>query len=142
MKFMEKMKIYKTGVLFLLFITAVMFELSGQSPESVKIDLLNAPVLFKENGKSFQQVVANCRSDKDGKIVIYRDGREVVKTDLKKGMNKYLITVPAVTKLKKITFPVKIDDGAVTSYSLNVIPPKKDWGECSDVEIQERLNNV
>ena len=66
MKFMEKMKNYKTEVLFLILLITAAFKLSGQNPESVKVDLLNAPVLFKENGKSFQQVVANCRSEKDG----------------------------------------------------------------------------
>src|SRR3989339_1422576 len=111
MKFMEKMKIYKTVVLFIIIIMTGMLEISGQNPESVKVDLLNAPVLFRENGRSFQQVVANCRSDKEGKIVISLDGKQVVKADLKKGMNKYLVTTPAVTKSKKITLSVKIDDG-------------------------------
>ncbi|OFX42079.1 MAG: hypothetical protein A2X03_14290 [Bacteroidetes bacterium GWA2_40_15] len=122
---MEKMKIYKTVVLFIIIIMTGMLEISGQNPESVKVDLLNAPVLFRENGRSFQQVVANCRSDKEGKIVISLDGKQVVKADLKKGMNKYLVTTPAVTKSKKITLSVKIDDGEAASYSLNVVPPKK-----------------
>ena len=125
MKFMEKMKNYKTEVLFLILLITAAFKLSGQNPESVKVDLLNAPVLFKENGKSFQQVVANCRSEKDGKILISLRGKEVVNADLKKGMNKYLITVPAVTKPKKITLSVKTDDGAATPYTINLVPPKK-----------------
>ncbi len=122
---MEKIKIYKTGIILLLFIMFPAASLPGQNPGYVKTDLLNAPVLFKENGKSYQQIVAICKSETEGKIEILLSGREVVKADLKKGINRYLVTVPAVTRPKKTMVTVKIDDGTATSYSVNVVPVKK-----------------
>ena len=116
---------YKTCILYFLTIVLFTGSLSGQNAGPVTVELLNAPVLFKEGGKSYQQVVAICKSEKDGKIEIMSGGKEVIKADLRKGTNRYLITVPAVTKPKKTTFSVKTDNTAATSYSVNVVPVKK-----------------
>ena len=43
-----------------------------QTAQSSKVDFLNAPVLFKEGGKSFQQVVASYRSGKAGKDCLHQ----------------------------------------------------------------------
>ena len=56
----------KTG--FTLILIVVLFvickvQLNGQIAQQSKVEFLNAPVLFKEGGKSFQQVVASYRSD-------------------------------------------------------------------------------
>ena len=122
---MEKLRIYKTGAFLLLFILIFADKLPGQNAGSVKVDLLNAPVLYKEKGKSYQQIVANCNADREGKILITMNGSDVINSDLKKGMNKFLISVPAVTKPKKTSVSVKIDNGPATAYSIDVVPPKK-----------------
>jgi alpha-mannosidase len=97
----------------------------GQVAPSTKVEFLNAPVLFKEGGKSFQQVVASFRSEKAGKILISRDGKELVKADLVRGVNRYLITFPAVKKSSKITLTAKIDDNPAEKYPVILVPPKK-----------------
>jgi alpha-mannosidase len=112
-------------VLIMLLISFYAIKLEGQSTLSSKIEFLNAPVLFKEGNKSYQQVVASYRSSKPGKIVISKDGKELVNADLKSGQNRFLLTVPSVTKPKTVTFLAKIDNGAAQKYSLTVKPPKR-----------------
>jgi alpha-mannosidase len=97
----------------------------GQVAPSTKVEFLNAPVLFKEGGKSFQQIVASFRSEKAGKIVISRDGKVLVKADLVRGNNRFLITFPAVTRSSKITLTAKIDDNPAEKYPVTLVPPKK-----------------
>ena len=100
-------------------------QLDGQVAPSTKVEFLNAPVLFKEGGKSFQQVVASYRSDKAGKIVITNGGKELLKADIIRGINRYLLTFPAVTKPGKITLTAKIDDKPAEKYPVILVPPKK-----------------
>jgi alpha-mannosidase len=110
--------------IMMLLISVTAFQLNGQAT-ATKVEFLNAPVLFKEAGRSLQQVVASYRAELDGKIIITKDGKELLKADLKKGQNRFLLTVPSVSKPKAITFSAKIDDGAAEKYSFNLIPPKK-----------------
>ena len=120
---MEKMRstTFFTALLILLGIS----QLSGQNTESSKIIFLNAPVLFKEGGKSFQQVVATSQSEKDGKIIFTKDGKALLKADLVKGTNRFLLTFPAVTRQSKISITTKIDDNAAVKYPVTLVPPKK-----------------
>jgi alpha-mannosidase len=111
-------------VLIMLLISVSALQLNGQMPSS-EVEFLNAPVLFKEGNKSFQQVVATCKSEKPGKIVISKDGKELLKADLKQGQNRFLLTVPSVTKPKIATFSARVDDGAAQSYTLTLQPPKR-----------------
>ena len=92
---------------------------------SAKIDFLNAPVLFKEGGKSYQQVVASYSSGKTGKIVFTREGKELLKTDLVSGSNRFLLTFPAVTRPSKVIISAKIDDNPAEKYPVTLVPPKK-----------------
>ena len=55
-------------ILSLLMMTFLAGHIDGQAPAIKEVDLMNAPVLFKEGGKSYQQVVASYRSEKPGKI--------------------------------------------------------------------------
>ena len=107
-----------------LAVLAGTIQLNGQNP-APKVDFLNAPVLFKEGGKSVQQVIASYRSDKEGKIVFTKGSNELLKADLKKGDNRFLLTVPAVTKPAKTTISVKINDTPAEKYQVNIVPPKK-----------------
>jgi alpha-mannosidase len=112
-------------IIILILISASGFQLLCQSPPSSKIEFLNAPVLFKEKDKSYQQVITTCRSEKEGKIVITGNGKELLRADLKPGQNRFLITIPAVTNPKKASFSAKIDDEPVQTVSLTIVPPKK-----------------
>jgi hypothetical protein len=69
-------KISITSVLLLFLITTSILNLEGQTGQASKVVFLNAPVLFRENGKSFQQIVADYRSDTPGKIIFFVDGKE------------------------------------------------------------------
>jgi alpha-mannosidase len=108
----------------ILFLMATFMHGYGQQASS-GVKLMNAPVLFKEGGKSFQQVLAIYKSGKEGKITVSQAGRELLKTGLKKGNNSFLVTIPAVTKPKKMKFSVRIDDGSPENITLTVTPPKK-----------------
>jgi len=118
-------KIRLTTVFIMLLMPVSALQLNGQNAPSSKVQFLSAPVLFKEGNKSFQQVIASYRSETQGKIVLARDGEEILKADLKPGMNRFLLTVASVTRPKKITFSAKIDNGAAQSYNVTLLPPKK-----------------
>ena len=100
-------------------------QLAAQKPATSKVEYLNAPVLFREGGRSCQQVAVSCNSEKDGKIIISGIGKTLLSSDLKKGLNRFLLTVPAVAKPKKVTFSSKIDNGTPETFSLILVPPKK-----------------
>jgi alpha-mannosidase len=125
----QKQNIMKKSVFTLVFILSLLlsgeWQLNGQDSPAQKVDFKNAPVLFKEGGKSYQQVVASYRSDKAGKIVIKRDGAELLKADLVRGNNRFLLTFPAVKKSGKITLTAKIDDKPAEKYPVTLVPPKK-----------------
>jgi alpha-mannosidase len=114
-----------TRALLMLLIPLNVLKLDGQNAPLAKVEFLSAPVLFKEDNKSFQQVVASYNSSNPGKIVFARDGKEIMKAELRTGMNRFLFTVPAVTGPKKISFSAKIDNGAVQKYYVTLLPPKK-----------------
>ena len=108
-----------------LLILVSSMQLVGQNLPSSKVDFKNAPVLFKEGGKSFQQVVASYLSVKPGKIVFTKEDKELLKADLIKGDNKFLLTIPAVTKESKITITTKIDNNVAEKYVITIVKPKK-----------------
>jgi hypothetical protein len=100
-------------------------QLNGQNVNSSKIIFLNAPVLLKESGISYQQVVASYKSDRIGKIIFSSDNKELLKADLKEGNNKFLLQFKAVTKPNNIKIGVKIGDNQSDIYSVTLVPPKK-----------------
>jgi alpha-mannosidase len=118
--------LFSTILSALLIIIGTMQSFGQPQPApSTKPEFLNAPVLFKEGGKSFQQVVASFRSGKAGKIVITKDGKELLKADMVRGINRYLLTFPAVTRSAKITLSAKIDDNPAEKYPVTLVPVKK-----------------
>ena len=100
-------------------------QLYSQIVQSSKVDFKNAPVLFKEGGKSFQQVIASYQAETPGKIIFAKDGKELLKADLVKGNNRFLLTVPAVTKPGKISISAKIDGKPAEKYTVTIVPAKK-----------------
>jgi hypothetical protein len=108
-----------------LAVLAGTIQLNGQNTPSPKVVFLNAPVQYREGGKSLQQVIASYRSEKEGKIVFTKGTNELLKADLKKGDNRFLLTLPAVTKPAKTTISVKIDDTPAEKYQVNIVPPRK-----------------
>ena len=112
-------------ILFIVLMHVSLLQSDGQNVPSSKIEFLNAPVLFKDGNKSFQQVLVSYRTGTPGKIIITKDGKEILNADLRRGMNRFLLTVPAVTKPKKITFSAKIDSSAAQTYPVTLLPPKK-----------------
>lgn len=99
------------------------FYLASQVRSS-RVEFLNAPVLFTEGGKSFQQVVGSYKSEVPGEIVVAGNNRELLKAGLKKGENYFLLTFPAVTRPGKVNLSVKINGGPAESYLIRLEPPK------------------
>ena len=118
----------KTGLTTFLIawlMTISIMQLDGQITPSSKIDFLNAPVQFKEGGKSYQQVFASFLAKEPGKILFTKGGEELLKADFIKGNNRFLLTFQAVTKPGKITVIAKIDDNPGEKYAITLVPPKK-----------------
>ena len=101
--------------------------LCGESQISTKqsIEFKNAPVLFKENNRSLQQVIVKCTVDNSGTILVREGGKELLKADLKKGGNTFLITVPAVKNDKKLTFTTIINGDKSETSKFILTPPRK-----------------
>ena len=99
--------------------------LSAQNKTESAVEFKNAPVLFKQKNTSFQQVIVTCKAEGAGSILVSESGKELLKADLKKGKNSFLITIPAVTKNKKYLFSTIVSGGKSVSNTLIVIPPKK-----------------
>jgi len=119
---MVKMKLTTRFIAVLMMLVSM--QANGQTAPATKVDFLNAPVLFKEGGRSFQQVLANYRSETPGKIVFTYNGKELLRADLVKGNNRFLLTLPAVNKSRKINISAKINDNAAEKYSVTLVPPK------------------
>jgi hypothetical protein len=119
-----KRKLFSTFFIAILVVNSTLSQVAQVTP-STKVEFLNAPVLFKDGTKSFQQVVASYRSDKAGKLIITSNGKEILKADLIRGNNRFLLTFPAVTKSKKIALTAQLDDKPVEKYSFTLLPPKK-----------------
>jgi alpha-mannosidase len=109
---------------FILTLLNIPVHLFGQNDSLSKVSFLNAPVLFKEGGKSFQQVAGSYKSEVPGEIVVTGNNRELLKAGLKKGENHFLLTFPAVTRPGKVNLSVKINGGPVESYLVRLEPPK------------------
>ena len=112
-------------ILLVIFFIAGATHVRGQNESSSKVEFSNAPVLFKENGKPFQQVVASYKSEKKGIVYFSNKGKELLKDSLAKGVNTFLLTFPAVDKPKKISITAKIDNQPAETYSVTLAPPKK-----------------
>jgi len=113
--------------LILLTICLIGLEgMQGQSGQS-KVQFLNAPVLFKENGTSFQQVVASYYSENTGTISFVSGGKKLLNASIEKGDNRYLLTFRAVEKTHNLDISVKINEGATEKYPFTLKPVKK-WG--------------
>ena len=120
------MKRLKFGVIVLfILIIAGTAKVNGQNDSSSKVQFLNAPVLFKEKGKSIQQVVAAFHSDKGGEIAFTSGGKELLTTNFRRGDNRFLLNFEKVDGEKEVEIDVKIDDNVVEKYTVTLKPPKK-----------------
>ena len=88
---MGKIRLPITLIALIICVSAI--QIIGQNASPSKVDFKNAPVLFKEGGKSFQQVIASYQAAAPGKIVFSSGGKELLKADLRKGNNRFLLTL-------------------------------------------------
>lgn len=120
------MKTLKVTPFFIALLTILAtIHLYGQNSQSSKIDFFNTPVLFKEGGKSYQQILASYHSEKPEKISFSKDGKELLKAEALKGNNKFLLTIEAVTRPSKIVIAAKTDDKQIQKYTVTLLPVKK-----------------
>lgn len=98
---------------------------TGQNSGNAAIELFNASVLFKENGKTFQQVVATCKADEPGTIQVFHEGTTLLNDSLKKGNNQFLLTFPAVNSPENISLTAQISNDAEITLPFTLVPPKK-----------------
>ena len=112
-------------ILVVCYLISVSLSLDGQTAPFPQVEFLNAPVLFKESGKPYQQVVASCKAGAPGKIVFTYAGEELLQADMARGISRYLLTFPAVNNPRKIRISVKIDDNPAEEYPVTLVPPKK-----------------
>ena len=119
------MKNQGTKLLLAIVLVSTVFWVRAQKPTEQQIEFKNAPVLFKQGNASFQQVIVNYKADKPGTILLRESGKQILKAELKKGQNSFLINIPAVTRNKKIVFTTTINATKPVTTSFVLIPPKK-----------------
>jgi hypothetical protein len=119
------MKNFCSNFFLVLFLVLPVFPTQAQVKTEQKVEFKNAPVRYKEKNQAFQQVLVSYKSTQAGTILVKESGREVLKADLEKGSNSYLITIPAIRKNKKMIFLTSIDGGSAVKSDLIVTPPRK-----------------
>jgi Glycosyl hydrolases family 38 N-terminal domain./Glycosyl hydrolases family 38 C-terminal domain. len=120
------MKALKFALVFISWMAFISTLCSyGQNSVATKVEFLNAPVLFKEKGKSYQQIIASYHADKTGKITFSENGKVLLNAELAKGDNKFLLNISAVTKPALKTIAARIDDNPTEKFKISVLPPKK-----------------
>jgi hypothetical protein len=118
----------KTRVYFIMILAGLMISgpvVNCQLTTVSGIEFKNAPVLFKEGGKSFQQIVVSYRAENPEKLVITSAGKELLNADLVRGNNRFLITLPAVSRPGRISLIARIDNGPAEKCQFTLVPPKK-----------------
>jgi alpha-mannosidase len=114
----------RLSILFVLFLVTNIIAV-GQEEVEKKAKFYNISALLKENGNSFQQVIANYNASEDGIIQISHNNIILLKDSLKKGNNQFQLTFPAVKKAKDITLTLQVDKLTSEKIPLTLIPPKK-----------------
>ncbi len=118
----------KQNMRFLFFFFFSCVGLSGLSGRNsaTKIEFRDAPVLFQEGGKTYQQVAVSFRSEKEGKIAFSYNGKAILDANVKEDDNYYLLTFPSVSKPQKKNIGVKVDNGKEINYQV-ILAPQKKW---------------
>jgi hypothetical protein len=112
--------------LTLVFNVMVIFSLAtAQIGSSQQIEFKNAPVLFKEHNRMFQQVIVSCKVDQPGTILVSEGTKKMLKADLKKGENHFLFTVPAIQGEKKTCFTTSIGGSTPVKSDFVLMSPRK-----------------
>lgn len=111
-------------LLILLFTGGVSLAFS-QDAVKQQTEFVNAPVLFKEGGATFQQIIARYQSGDKGTIQIFHNEKQLLSDSLKKGNNQFLLTMPAVTRPRKITLTAIINGNTPEKIPFTMVPPKK-----------------
>ena len=115
----------KIQLLVAVFLISGMLSLHAQTAKPSAVTFKNAPVLFKKEGKMFQQIVAAIKSEKAAEIAFSIDGKEIHQAKIVKGDNLLLLTVSAVSSSKKMSISVKGDPGFAGNYPFTITPVKK-----------------
>ena len=107
------------------FLLTSMLSLHAQTAKTPAVTFKNAPVLFKQEGRMCQQIIADIKSGQPSEITFTIAGKEIQKASIKKGNNLVLLTVSAVTSFKKIGILVKGDKDLAGNYPVIITPVKK-----------------
>lgn len=119
------MKTLLSTLLLAILILGQVVYANAQNSGAPLLEFKNAPVRYRENNQSVQQVLLNYKADHAGSILVSGSGNVLLKTEYKKGKNSFLLTVPAVQKSQKVHFTTIIDGGKPVVTSFVVMPPKK-----------------
>ena len=112
---------------FFLLLFFIVGELYAQGNPREQVVFMNTPVLFSQNGQKYQQLVAGYSSENAGRILFRYNGEELLSSDTRIGLNKFLLTFPAVSKPEEITLEITINDGDAMHHKVLLVPPRKRW---------------
>ena len=115
----------KIHLLLAVFLFSGTLSLHALTAKTSAVAFKNAPVLFKKEGKMFQQIIAGIKSEKPAEVVFSIAGKEILQAKIVKGDNLLLLTVSAVSSTKKMSISVKGDPGFAGNYPFTIAPVKK-----------------
>ncbi len=115
----------KISLILSASLLAAMLSVNAQTSKSTSVIFQNAPVLFKEQGKRVQQIVAEIKADQPAELVFSIPGEKIQKDSVKKGDNLILLTVSAISSPRKVNISVKGDKSFSGKFPLTLTPVKK-----------------
>jgi hypothetical protein len=113
--------------LFFVLLLSLLFALPIMSQEipGQLVEFKNAPVLFKENNRTFQQIIVSCKADQTGTILVSEGAKELLKAELKRGSNSFLLTLPAFRHPGRVNFTTVVNGGKPVKTSFIVTPVRR-----------------
>jgi len=115
----------KICLFFAAILMSALSSLYAQSAVPSVVTFRNAPILFKQQGKMVQQIVAEIKADQPSELFFSVSGGKIQKDSVKRGDNLILLTVSAVSSAKKVEITVKGDKFFAGKYPLTLTPVKK-----------------
>jgi len=111
-------------LLTLLFLLTMVLSYAQDKPKPL-VEFKNAPVLFKQNGRSFQQVIVSYKAEQAGTILVSEGTKTLLKAELKKGNNSFLVTLPAVQESRSTNFSSVVNGGKPVKTPFLITPVRK-----------------
>src|SRR5690606_25483106 len=103
-----------------------LFQLYGKKTEEGVVEYKNAPASFMQDNRRYQHVIASYTSDTTGRLRIRTGAKVLLDTVLRRGNNRFLLSVPAVSHPRHIGLTATVDDRSPVTTKF-LLQPVRAW---------------